>query len=147
MVEQGARPGADSRYPLRVERHMGRLVDGLLPGVITTTTHARAHALHTLNRTEAARRELDVSEANALMRRCEVVIGAITLLHGHDTTIPGAHGADHIEKSLKADGRLHVGDVAKRYTANEIGFGGVYLGSEIRLGLLTSTDRARAAGE
>lgn len=118
---------------------MGRLVDGLLPGVITTTTHARAYALHTLVWTEAARRELDVSEANALMRRCEVVIGAITLLHGqHDTTIPGAHGADHIEKSLKADGRLHVGDVAKRYTANEIGFGGVYLGSEIRLGLLTS---------
>jgi len=35
-------------YPLRVEPSVGRLVERLLPGVITTTTGARYYGLHTL---------------------------------------------------------------------------------------------------
>ena len=46
------------RYPLRVEAHVGRLVDGLLPGVITTTLQARQYSIHGLGRAEAERRGL-----------------------------------------------------------------------------------------
>jgi hypothetical protein len=128
---------ADSRYPLRVERHLGRLVDGLLPGVITTTTHARAYALHTLVWAEAARRGLDDAQANEYLRRCEVVIGGITLQHEqHGAWIPGPHGGDAIRKGIEQSGRLEVFELASLYTPNAMGFGGVYVGSELRLGLL-----------
>jgi hypothetical protein len=128
---------ADSRYPLRVERHLGRLVDGLLPGVITTTGHARAYALHTLAWAEATKRGLESEEANAFLRRCEVVWGAITLLHeSHGAVVPGAHGGDAIERGIESSGQVLVAQLAERYTPNAMGFGGVYLGSEIRLGLL-----------
>jgi hypothetical protein len=128
---------AGSRYPLRVERHLGRLVDGLLPGVITTTTHARAYALHTLVWAEAARRGLDDAQANALLRRCEVVFGGITLQHEeHSAWIPWPHGGDAIRRGIEQAGQLEVAEIAGLYTPNAMGFGGVYVGSELRLGLL-----------
>lgn len=120
-----------------MERHLGRLVDGLLPGVITTTTHARAYALHTLVWAEAARRGLDDAQANEYLRRCEVVIGGITLQHEqHGAWIPGPHGGEPIRKGIEQAGRLEVSELAGLYTPNVMGFGGVYVGSEQRLGLL-----------
>src|SRR5438132_13383866 len=93
---------ASGRYPLRVERHLGRLVDGLLPGVISTTTHARSFALHTLVWAEAADRGLDQAEAIDLLRRCEVVLAGVTLQHeSHFAWIPAPHGGDPIRKSVE----------------------------------------------
>jgi hypothetical protein len=125
------------RYPLRVERHLGRLVDGLLPGVITTTTHARSYALHTLVWGEAAERGLSQTEAYELLRRCEVVLAGVTLQHkSHLAWIPAPHGGDAIRKGIDQTGLLNVAELARTYTPNVSGFGGVYLGSEVRLGLV-----------
>jgi hypothetical protein len=135
-----SRKGLDvvgGRYPLRVERHLGRLVDGLLPGVITTTTHARAYALHTLVWADAEDRGMDQAAAVEQMRRCEVVQAAITLQHEqHISWIPAPHGGDAIGNAIARDGVLNVATVAETYTPNAWGFGGVYLGSEARLGLV-----------
>ena len=137
-----SRPGLDvvgGRYPLRVERHLGRLVDGLLPGVISTTPHARSFALHTLVWAEAADRGLDHAEAVALMRRCEVVLAGVTLLHeGHLTWIPDPHGGGVIKKAMEHAGLVEVAKLARpqAYSQNSWGFAGVYLGSELRLGLV-----------
>jgi hypothetical protein len=70
-----------ARYPLRVETHVLRLVARLLPGVITTTPHARAYALHGLVWSEAKRRGLDFDAAFELLRRCEVVVAGVALCH------------------------------------------------------------------
>ena len=83
-------------YPLRVEPAVGRLVEKLLPGVITTTTGARYYALHALAWAEAQERELDAAAAAAFVRRCEVVMAAASLAHGfspggHDRRVPEAH--------------------------------------------------------
>jgi hypothetical protein len=126
------------RYPLRVERHVSRLVDGLLPGVITTTPHARSYALHTLVWAEAAERGLDQADAVDLMRRCEVVLAGVTLHHDpHLTWIPEPHGGSVIENAIGQTGRLEVAALAapKNYSQNAWGFAGVYFGSELRLGL------------
>jgi hypothetical protein len=134
---------ASGRYPLRVERHMGRLVDGLLPGVITTTGHARTFALHALVWAEAAERGLDQAEALELLRRCEVVLAGITLQHegAHFTQIPQPHGGDKLRANFNASGQLDVAKLAssekpsERYSPNASGFASAYLGSELRLGL------------
>jgi hypothetical protein len=135
-------PGLDvvgGRYPLRVERHLGRLVDGLLPGVITTTPHARSYALHTLVWAEAAERELDQAAAIELMRRCEVVLAGVTLQHKpHLSWIPEPHGGGVIANAIAQSGRLEVAKMAEpqKYSQNSSGFAGVYVGSEMRLGLV-----------
>ena len=127
---------ARGRYPLRVERHLGRLVDGLLPGVITTTGHARSFALHALVWAEAAERGLDQASALELLRRCEVVLAGVTLQHeSHLSWISGPHGGDAVRKGIEQSGELEVATLAVSYTPNRSGFGGVYLGSELRLGL------------
>lgn len=134
-----ARKGLDmvgGRYPLRVERHLGRLVDGLLPGVISTTTHARSYALHTLVWARAAADGLDQDATFELLRRCEVVLAGVTLQHAaHLTLIPAAHGGEAVRRGIAESGRLEVAMLSERYTPNRSGFGGVYLGSEIRLGM------------
>lgn len=123
-------------YPLRVERHLGRLVDGLLPGVITTTSHARTYALHALVWADAAERGLDLAATQELLRRCEVVLAGVTLQHEtHLTWIPAPHGGNAIRRGITEAGRLEVAELAEIYTPNRAGFGGAYLGSELRLGL------------
>jgi hypothetical protein len=137
-----SKPGLDivgGRYPLRVERHLSRLVDGLLPGVITTTPHARSYALHTLVWAEAMARGLDAPDAIDLMRRCEVVLASVTLQHtAHATWIPEPHGAFVIGRAMEEAGHVDVAALAapQSYSQNAWGFAGVYLGSEQRLGLL-----------
>lgn len=127
------------RYPLRVEGHVRRLVDRMLPGVISTTPHGRSYALHSLVWAEADRRGLELAEANELMRRCEVVFSGISLLHRHEVALSRPHGADQIEGTL-ADGVLDVAGLSqhRRYSQSVSGFGGIYAGSETVLGLLAA---------
>lgn len=89
------------RYPLRVEPAVGRLVEKLLPGVITTTTGARYYGLHALAWSDAHDRELDAVLAAEFVRRCEVVMATASLAHaaapgGHVRQVPSAHGSDRI---------------------------------------------------
>jgi hypothetical protein len=143
-----SRKGLDvvgGRYPLRVERHLGRLVEGLLPGVITTTTHARYYALHTLVWAEAAERGLDLADAVDLLRRSEVVLAGVTLRHEpHLTWMPAPHGGAAIQNGIDKANRLEVTELALDYTPNAWGFGGVYLGSEARLGLVENSRPPKA---
>lgn len=142
---------ASGRYPLRVERHLGRLVDGLLPGVITTTTHARTFALHALVWAESTDRGLDQSETMDLLRRSEVVLGGITLAHEgeHFSVVPQPHGGDRLRRGVNEVGQLEVAtladpdNVAQQYSTNRNGFGGVYLGSERLLGLAEGSNPPR----
>lgn len=134
-------PGLDvvsARYPLRVETHVLRLVARLLPGVITTTPHARAYALHGLVWSEAERRGLDLEGACELLRRCEVVIAGVSLRHRHAVELGAPHGGDVVQKGIGADGQLAVAELSAtgRYSQSKWGFGGVYAGSEIALGIL-----------
>lgn len=143
MVEGPAwsRPGLDvvsARYPLRVETHVLRLVARLLPGVITTTPHARAFALHGLVWSEAARRGLDFDGACELLRRCEVAVAGVTLRHEHQVELGAPHGGDVVQKALEDEGTLAVAELSAtgRYSQSKSGFGGVYAGSEIALGII-----------
>jgi hypothetical protein len=144
MMVQGpawSLPGLDvvsARYPLRVETHVLRLVAKLLPGVITTTPHARAYALHGLVWSEAERRGLDFDAACELLRCCEVVIAGVSLRHRHAVTLGAPHGGDVVQKGIDADGQLAVRELSAtgRYSQSKWGFGGVYAGSEIALGIL-----------
>lgn len=138
---------ASGRYPLRVERHLARLVGGLLPGVITTTSQARTYALHALVWAEAAEQGLDNTRACELLRRCEVVLGGITVQHedAHVAWIPQPHGIDKLLSAFhETGGPLDVAKLANseqrkdRYSPNTMGFGGAYLGSEQRVGLAGS---------
>jgi hypothetical protein len=130
-----------ARYPLRVETRVLRLVAKLLPGVITTTPHARAYALHGLVWSEAKRRGLDLDAARDLLRRCEVVVAGVALRHEHRTELGAPHGGDVVQKGLQTDGHLAVAELSAlsssgSYSPLEWGFGGVYKGSEIALGIL-----------
>jgi hypothetical protein len=134
-------PGLDvvsARYPLRVETHVLRLVARLLPGVITTTPHARAYALHGLVWSEAERRGLDFDAACELLRRCEVIVTGVSRRHRHAVELGAPHGGDVVQKGIDADGQLAVAELSAtgRYSQSKWGFGGVYAGSEIALGIL-----------
>src|SRR5580693_7504855 len=69
------------RFPLSVERHVMNTVDRLVPGVTTVTLNARYYALHGLVAAEASNRDLDAAAARELLRRAEVVIGAVSARH------------------------------------------------------------------
>ena len=134
-------PGLDvvsARYPLRVETHVLRLVAKLLPGVITTTPHARAYALHGLVWSEAERRGLDLDAACELLRRCEVVVAGVSLRHRHAVQLGAPHGGDVVQKGIDTHGHLAVAELSAigRYSQAKSGFGGVYAGSESALGIL-----------
>ncbi len=93
------------RYPLRVEPAVGRLVEKLLPGVITTTTGVRYYGLHTLAWADAHARGCNAEQAAEFVRRCEVIMAAAWLAHGdtpggHDREIPSAHGSERIPRFI-----------------------------------------------
>jgi hypothetical protein len=106
--------------------------------VITTTPHARAYALHGLVWSEAERRGLDFDAACELLRRCEVVIAGVSLRHRHAAQLGAPHGGDVVQKGIDAQGHLAVAELSAtgRYSQSKSGFGGVYAGSEIALGIL-----------
>jgi hypothetical protein len=136
------------RYPLRVEPAVGRLVEKLLPGVITTTTGARYYALHTLAWADAHDRELDADAATDFVRRCEVVMGAAWLAHGAEPTghvreLPSAHGAFRIPLFIH-DGVLDVVRAAASPDGfSRGGFAGTYRGTEGDIGLLVGATPPR----
>lgn len=125
------------RYPLRVEGAVSSLVGRLVPGVITTTRHARMYSLHTLAWTEAHERELDKPAAQDLLRRCEVVAAAIHYVHEpHRIELSTAHGEGEVESFLSED-VFDVAAAAEPGGLSRNGFAGVYLGPCIHIGALT----------
>jgi hypothetical protein len=133
------------RYPLSVEGAVFRIVDKLLPGIITTTRHARMYSLHALAWTEAADRGYDRDEAASFVRRCEVVIAAIHHLHRpHQMLLRSAHGEEKIGRFLGESG-LEVGRAAQQKGLSADGFANVYLSPVVKVGLL-SPDRPPSAG-
>jgi hypothetical protein len=127
------------RYPLRVESAVSNVVGRLLPGVITTTRHARMYSLHTLAWAAGHERKLDKDRAEDLVRRCEVVIGGIHRFHDqHRVTLSTAHGEGALEKFL-ADDRLDVAAAAEPNVGLSAGgFADVYQGPCVAIGALTA---------
>jgi hypothetical protein len=133
------------RYPLRVEGAVFRLVDQLLPGIITTTRQARMYGLHALAWPEAHERGLDEERAEAFVRRCEVVLAAVHHFHrDHLTELSSAHGESRIARFVGEHG-LEVERAARPGGLSRAGFGDVYLAPTVRVGLL-SPDRPHQAG-
>jgi hypothetical protein len=131
--------GAVVLNPLRVENSIFTVVDRLLPGVISTTPHARYLGLHGLVRQEATLRGLSGAQAIDLTRRCEAVIAAISHYHEpHSVVLPEAHGESSVRGMLEADGSLDVAEVsaAGKYSKAVTGFYGTYRGPEIVLGII-----------
>ena len=83
------------RFPLSVEAHLMNMTASLVPGATTVTTSARYFTLHGAVALEAERRHLDAGERLDLLRRCEVVMAAASLLHPSPTA-GTVHGADAI---------------------------------------------------
>ena len=152
MVEGPAWTGkgldeSPGRYPLSVEGAVFRLVDKLLPGVITTTRHARMYGLHALAWPEAHARGLDPEQAASFVRRCEVVLAAVHRYHRpHRTELRSAHGEGRIELFVGERG-LEVERAARlgREGLSAAGFANVYQGPTVRVGLL-SPDRPPRQG-
>jgi hypothetical protein len=133
------------RYPLSVEGAVFRLVDQLLPGIITTTRQARMYSLHALAWAEADEQGSASDEAASFVRRCEVVAAAIHRLHGeHHQPVSSAHGEERIGRFL-SDGVLDVERAARPGGMSNSGFANVYVGPTVRVGLL-SPDRPPRAG-
>lgn len=119
-----------------------RRVEELLPGVTTVTPHARYYSLHAYVATVLSTHG-DLDPITTL-RRCEVVFGAISVLHARrfpeeHRGMSQAHGHDIISASMR-DGELHVAALAASgsYAKAARGFLGPYLASERLLGLVTS---------
>jgi hypothetical protein len=125
------------RYPLRVEGAVSSIVGRLLPGVITTTRHARMYALHTLGWAEATRRGLGLGEARELIRRLEVAIAAVHHVHSpHHTRLSAAHGEGAIP-SYVHNGVFALHRAAEPSQLSVNGFAGVYQGPCVSVGALT----------
>lgn len=136
------------RYPLSVERHAIAQVARLLPGVTTVTPNARYFILHALVADEAQRRGLVAVEAQDLLRRAEVVLAGITLMHGAHPGLSAPHGADPI-RSVLGSGSLDVAHLSTpgMYAQSTWGFWGPYRGSEALLGLTRWEGSNLAPGE
>lgn len=128
------------RFPLSVEGHLLRMTAGLVPGVTTVTTIARSYTLHTLVGIAAEERGLDWPSTLEVLRRAEVVAAAATLRHADPRNPTHPHGGDQISLALAA-GEIDVEALSApgNYTKRPDGFLGAYIGSEIELGLVSST--------
>lgn len=135
------------RYPLSVERHVMAQVDRMLAGVTAVAPHARYYMLHALVAHEVKRRGLVAAEAQRLLRRAEVVMGAISLAHGEHPGLSYAHGVDQIQDFVD-EGSVDVAGLAEPggYAQSSWGFWGPYRASEELLGLTTWQDSNLATG-
>ncbi len=138
------------RFPLAVEGYPMRRVEELLPGVTTVTPHARYYSLHAYVATAVSAHK-DLNPVDTL-RRCEVVFGAISILHARrfpeqHRGMSQAHGHDIISASMR-DGELHVAALAASgsYAKATRGFLGPYLASERLLGLIASGGELMSPG-
>lgn len=129
-------------YPLSVEGHVGRMVAGLVPGVTTVTIHARYFAIHAAVAVQAQREGLDWDSTQALLRKAEVVAALVTMgssadidsvgyPHGYDRLLTASTGDSYDLDELSAPGT--------GYSNNKRGFLGVYLGSELEMGMVESS--------
>ncbi|WP_243073798.1 hypothetical protein [Microbacterium sp. SS28] len=91
--------------PLAVSRHVTAQSRKLATAAISTTTHARYYALHSLVADECERRGYGLDEQMQLMRRCEVVLAAVTIAH-----------RDEHPRSLNPHGVRAVGGALDRYS-------------------------------
>lgn len=133
------------RQPLAVERVISEHAARLVPGVITTTPHARYLAVHTRLAHEAQRRGWshdDRQQFRVLLRRCEALFAAIAVCHND------AHPAEHAARAgtsqphgaqamagLLRKPSFSVTDLARVYSEQLAGFLGTYGGIETLLGL------------
>lgn len=136
-AEPGA-AGLSVLNPLRVENPMFNLVDRFLPGVISTTPHARYLGLHGMVRAEAWAKGLDLEGSYDLLRRCEAVVAGITMYHDHHVALPEGHGQSRLAVLRDADGGIDVSAVAAKgaYSDAVAGFYGTYRGPEQVLGVV-----------
>jgi hypothetical protein len=145
-------PEDTGRQPLAVEPVIAAHAAALIPGVITTTPHARYLALHARLAIEVERRGWtegkDSNAFHALVRRSEVVLGAVSIAHGeaedgHHLRAGsfGVHGVNTIRPELHRHGAVDVGRVADAYSRVRGGYLQTYAGIEAVLGL---TDGGRA---
>jgi hypothetical protein len=133
------------RYPLRVETAVSRLVDRLLPGVITTTRHARMYCVHALAWAHADEEGMDRAAAEEFVRRCEVAITAVHHYHDpHRVRLSSAHGEERIHLFVEGD-KFALERAARHAGLSESGFAGVYQGPCVRIGAL-STDQPPRRG-
>lgn len=125
------------RFPLSVEAHLLNMTAALVPGATTVTTSARYYTLHGAVALEAERLALSDSERLDLLRRCEVVMAAASLVHP-SASAGTVHGGDAI---LRHSGGTSF-DIASLstprvgYSDAQTGFLGPYIGSEMTLGIL-----------
>ncbi|MDT0532329.1 hypothetical protein RM555_25335 [Micromonospora sp. DSM 115977] len=145
------------RQPLAVETVIGSHAAALIPGVITTTPHARYVALHARLAIEARRRgwtgEHDRDRFRDLVRRAEVVLGAVSVAHAVDEPDPhraragdfGAHGINTIGKELRETNAVDVDRLADAYSQVPGGYLQTYAGIEFLVGL-TDGGRVPAPG-
>ena len=141
----GTYPG---RFPLSVERHVMSTVDRLVPGVTTVTLNARYYPLHGLVAAEARNRSLDLADAQGLMRRAEVAIGAVSARHLHVAPVPHhalsrPHGYDTIVPQVY-EGSVDIGALAAPgvYAQPAWGFWSAYRGSEAILQIIGTNEFA-----
>jgi len=104
------------------------------------------YALHALAWPEAEARGLDAEQGAEFVRRCEVVIAAVSHFHSpHRRRLGSAHGDIELPNFVSND-VLDVKEAAEFGGMSTSGFGGVYVGPSIRVGLL-SPDQPPRQGE
>lgn len=139
-------PEDTGRQPLAVEAVIGTHAAKLVPGVITTTPHARYLSLHARLAIEAQRRgwtnEMGLGRFRELVRRAEAVLGAVSVAHGEAdedhhlrTGHFGVHGVNTIGPELDRHAALDIGRVADTYSRVPGGYLQTYAGIEEVLGL------------
>ncbi|MQY06612.1 hypothetical protein [Actinomadura macrotermitis] len=132
------------RYPLAVEGPVFQAAAHLVPGVTSGTRHIRYYALYAALAAHAAREGLDDGGCRRLVRRCEIVLGAVSLLHDGEPL----HGADRVEPWLGDE--LDVAGAAteggRSYSADNWGYWSVYGRPSVLLGTVAVRDGALRPG-
>jgi hypothetical protein len=103
------------------------------------TVHARYYTLHGLLAYHAVEGNLTRQEAQSLLRRCEVVMGAASLVD--EAEAASLYGRPHgfaAMQHVSAGDDLNVDDVSRpdAYSTSAWGFRGPYLGAERILGIV-----------
>ncbi|WP_200210391.1 hypothetical protein [Micromonospora coerulea] len=130
-----------------MEAVIGSHAAALVPGVITTTPHARYLALHARLAIEARKRgwteKHDLDRFRDLVRRAEVVLGAVSVAHSADQPGEhrarsgdfGAHGVNTIGREVRETNAADVGRLADAYSQVPGGYLQTYAGIEWLVGL------------
>ena len=102
------------RFPLQVEQAVANPVARLDPQVTTVTVHARYYTLHGLLAYQANEDNLTVPEAQNLLRRCEVVMGAASLVdEAPEARLYGKPHSYAAMQQVSAGGDLDVDEVSR----------------------------------